>query len=249
MARMSTPTPRTARALARDQITRAILDHGRAQLAEVGPAALSLRGVARDLGMASSAVYRYVASRDDLLTMLLVEAYDELGAAVEDADDRVPRRSDLDRRWRAMCTATRSWALAHPHDYALLYGSPVPGYAAPQATIDPATRVTRRLMALLVDAQAAGVRPGGDPPAVSRALRRAIGGLRDFSRGPVDDALLLRGVAAWTTIFGTLSFELFGHFVGAVEDSDRYFDHVVRLLAADLGLDRAEPSTHPSRSE
>lgn len=199
--------------------------------------------------MASSAVYRYVASRDDLLTMLLVEAYDELGAAVEDADDNV-RRKDLGRRWRAMCRATRSWALAHPHDYALLYGSPVPGYAAPRATIGPATRVTRPLMALLVDAQAAGVRPPCDSRAVSRALHRAVGGVRDFSPGPVDDPLLLRGLAAWSTIFGTLSFELFGHFVGAVDDTDRYFDHVVCMLAEDLGLGRvAARPTHPRPSE
>src|SRR3954466_2411468 len=90
----------------------------RRQLAEVGAAALSLRAVARELGMASSALYRYFPSRDDLLTRLIVDGYDALGAAAESADDpaATPRE-----RWLAVCRAVRAWARAHPHEYALLY--------------------------------------------------------------------------------------------------------------------------------
>ena len=84
--------------------------------------------------MVSSAIYRYFPSRDDLLTALIIDAYDALGDAVEAADAAVDR-ADLRGRWLAVCRAARAWALAHPAEYALIYGSPVPGYAAPDDTV------------------------------------------------------------------------------------------------------------------
>ena len=100
--------------------------------------------------MASSAIYRYFPSRDALLTRLIIDAYDALGAAVEDAEAAVDR-TDVLGRFRAIGHAVRSWARANPHEYALIYGSPVPGYAAPTDTIDPATRVTTVLLRLLAE--------------------------------------------------------------------------------------------------
>jgi AcrR family transcriptional regulator len=225
---------RTARAIARDQISSAILAAGRRQLAEVGPAALSLRAVARDIGMVSSAVYRYVASRDDLLTELLIVAYDELGAAVESAEDSVSP-DDRVGRWSAICLSVRRWAVAHPHDWALLYGSPVPGYAAPERTIGPAARVPLRRRGGLATAQAHGVVPV-PTPGVDARLHAGIAGLRAFVPGDVEDALLLRALAAWASVVGTISFELFGHLVNAVDDHEAHFAHLVRMLAGDLGL-------------
>ena len=142
--------PRTARERARREITAEITAAARAQLVQSGAPGLSLRAVARELGMASSAIYRYFPSRDALLTALLVEGYDDLGGTVEQAEGAVPR-SDLVGRWTTAGRAVRSWALAHPHEYALLYGSPVPGYAAPADTIDPASRVPRVLLGVLAD--------------------------------------------------------------------------------------------------
>jgi AcrR family transcriptional regulator len=230
----STGPTRTARAIARDQISSAILAAGRRQLAEVGPAALSLRAVARDIGMVSSAVYRYVASRDDLLTELLIAAYDELGEAVESGEDDVSR-DNLEGRWTAICMTVRRWATVHPHDWALLYGSPVPGYAAPQRTIGPASRVPLRVMGVIAAAQAHGVTPVPTPPMDAR-LQAGIAGLREFAPGDIDDPLLLRALAAWASVVGTVSLELFGHLVNAVDDHEAHFAHVVRMLAADLGL-------------
>src|SRR5215470_9227101 len=89
---------------------------------EVDGANLSLRAVARDLGMVSSALYRYFPSRDDLLTALILDAYNSLGEAVERAEAAV-ERGDLVGRWLAACRAVRAWALATPHEYALIYGS------------------------------------------------------------------------------------------------------------------------------
>ena len=87
--------------------------------------------------MVSSALYRYFPSRDDLLTALIIDAYDALGAAAEDADRRPAARPRAAGWLAAACHAVRDWALAHPHEYALIYGSPVPGYRAPRGDHRP----------------------------------------------------------------------------------------------------------------
>jgi AcrR family transcriptional regulator len=232
----SMSAPRTARDLARAELTRAILTSARKQLAEVGPAALSVRAVARDLGMASSATYRYFRSRDELLTALLIEAYDELGAAVEVADGAVDDRRDLAGRWRAACHAVRDWAHANPHEYALLYGSPVPGYAAPEATVPAAARVPMVLLRLTHDAEEEG-RPLGAPALpVSSPEVEALAGIRALTDFRISDQRLVRSLLAWATLFGHVSLELFGHMHNGVLDYDAHFAQVVETLSADLGL-------------
>src|SRR5512139_2075019 len=142
---------RTARDRARAELTNEIKEAARRQLAADGAAKLSLRAVARELGMVSSAVYRYFPSRDELLTALIIDAYDALGAAVEVADQSPPATAVYDR-WRAACSAVRTWARAHPHEYALIYGSPVPGYEAPKDTVAPASRSGLVLVGIVRDA-------------------------------------------------------------------------------------------------
>ena len=137
---------------------------------------LSLRAVARDMGMVSSALYRYFASRDDLLTALILDAYNSLGTAVETADAAVTDRSRLRERWLAAGRALRGWALARPAEYALLYGSPVPGYAAPADTIAAAVRTTVVLARILSDGFASGAvtRPGLESSVPLQARSAAI---------------------------------------------------------------------------
>ncbi|WP_147796215.1 TetR/AcrR family transcriptional regulator [Cellulomonas sp. Y8] len=172
----SVPSPAEgARARARRELLREITDAARAQLAEVGAAALSVRAVTRELGMAPSAVYRYFPNRDALLTALITEAYTGLADAAERAE-RGADRADLLGRWLAVHRGVRGWALGHPHEYGLIYGSPVPGYAAPQDTTAPASRVPLLLAAVAVDAWIAGHRaPGADR--VPDALRADAGAL------------------------------------------------------------------------
>lgn len=231
---------RTARQRAREEITAEILAAARTRLAQVGPGELSLRAVARDVGMVSSAVYRYFASRDELLTALLIDAYDDLGLAVEQADDAVGDRSDTRARWMASCRAARTWAVAHPHDYALLYGSPVSGYAAPQDTVAPATRVIVRLVQIIVAAHQAGraapTPPPDAPPGFAEALRDAVSAIEDLGGvvGPAPTELVGRSLMAWSSLFGAISFELWGHLVGSVSDHEAYFDGVAARLWHDL---------------
>ena len=232
-------TPRTARALARETLTRQILEAARARLRSDGPAALSLRAVARDVDMVSSAVYRYFPSRDALLTQLLLDAYGELGDAVERAERTVPR-DDHGGRWRAACRALREWCLTHPGDFALLYGTPIPGYAAPRDTVEPATRVVLTLVRIVDDAHAAGARPRA--PKGIETSEEVIAGARDYAveRGAISPDVPVEGVVrilmAWSQLFGTMSFELFGHLNGSVNDTGTWFDEVTVRLAADLGL-------------
>ena len=223
----------SARERVRAEVTGEITEAARRQLAEVGAAALSLRAVARAVGMVSSAVYRYFPSRDDLLTRLIIDGYDDLGAAAEAAD--VPEAPPLER-WLAVCRAVRAWALAHPHEYALLYGSPVPGYRAPETTVAAASRVGVVLGGILGDAARAGLLPDGsgdrDPTLVSEETVAVLGG----EHPAIDETVRVRALLAWSALFGTISFELFGHFVGSVEDGDRYFDRVVTDLAHLIGF-------------
>jgi AcrR family transcriptional regulator len=201
----------------------------------VDGANLSLRAVARDLGMVSSAVYRYFPSRDELLTALIIDAYDALGAAAE-AAQAVADRADLVGRWRAVSHAIRDWAVANPHEYALIYGSPVPGYAAPVDTIGPASRPTVVLGAILADGAASGalrVRPGERLSApVAAEVERAA----EVIAPGVPAPLLARGMIAWTELFGAISFDLFGRLNNVIDDRRAWFDHQVDAMADLVGL-------------
>lgn len=292
-----------ARARVRAQLTAEILDVARHQLARSGAAGLSLRAVARELGMVSSAVYRYFPSRDDLLTALIVEGYDTLGEAAERAEAAVAP-ADLLGRWETVCLAVREWALAHPHEYALLYGSPVPGYAAPQDTVAPAGRVGVLLGRIVADALSRspvadaapvpepvagrgstpgnrsapggsapggstsgdGGAPGNGAPAGDRAPGAdgaprngntvvAARGVTGHASAPARSALVpglfsqlglpddprweqlgSALVAAWSGLYGAVSFELFGHTNKVVADHEAHFRVVVRLLAQQVGV-------------
>ena len=232
--------PRTARERARAEITSEILAAGRRHLATDGAAALSLRAIARELGMASSAVYRYVASRDDLLTRLIIDAYDSLGEAAEYAETAVDR-SDLLGRWSATCGAVRGWALANPNEYALIYGSPVPGYVAPADTIGPASRVAVLLIQILVDAAARGIEvPEPGSAEISRSGRTALAPVRAAVPAELPDVLLQTGLMLWAGLLGTVSLELFGQFHNVIGeepgDRDAFFSECVRRWAAQIGI-------------
>src|SRR5438045_6133962 len=184
---------RAARERTRAEITREILDAARRHLATDGASGLSRRAMAREFGVSSSAVYGYVASRDELLTRLIVTAYDALGSAAETQEAAMDRK-DLAGRWAAACGAVRGWALANPNEYALIYGTPVPGYVAPAATIAPAARVSGVLLGILIDVGSAGRRTAAMaadtvPPAGQKALEPA----RSLVGSEVPDALLQRG--------------------------------------------------------
>lgn len=216
---------------------RDIVRIGRAHLATDGAAALSLRAVARDLGVVSSAVYRYVGSRDELLTLLVVDGYDELGDAVDAALERVDR-TDHVGRMVAIARATRGWALAEPATYALLFGSPVPGYEAPaEQTTGPGTRVIVRLVEVWEDAWQAGAISLDEAPLAPRRLARDLARIRREMGLTVPDRLVARGLFAWAALFGCVSFEVFGQYgADTFSDTGDLFEHHLAALVEAVGL-------------
>jgi len=225
-AHMTTKAPATARARARAALTAEIKDTARKHMAESGAPALSLRAVARDLGMVSSAVYRYFESRDALLTALIVDAFDAVGDAAERATEGLP--SDVQVQWRAAAHAIRGWALANPHDYALVYGSPVPGYQAPQDTVTPAARVSLVMLQIVAEGVTSGQIDTTPSASVPRVVHADLARLRNLAAPGVPDEVLARALLVWTGLFGAISYELFGHFHRVIDDYDAFFDHQMR---------------------
>ncbi|MFD0867324.1 TetR/AcrR family transcriptional regulator [Tessaracoccus lubricantis] len=229
---MSAPTAENPgkRARKRAETERAILDTGRRHLARDGAAGLSLRAVARDLGMVSSAVYRYVASRDELLTLLIVQAYDSLGDAVDAA--LIPGAS-AEERFRQIGRAVRAWALDHPEQFALVYGSPVPGYHAPgEQTGGPGTRVTNRLLEAFSD-----MAPGrsDEDPRAAAALAPIMRMVGQVHPG-LGASAMSRGLSAWLLVLGAVraeSFEEFG--ADAFADPAAWFEVVLDQALELLG--------------
>lgn len=230
----TTSAPRTARARVRAELTCEIKTVARRQLAESGAAALSLRAVAREMNMASSALYRYFPSRDDLLTALIVDAYAAVGEAAAEAESAV-RRNDVAGRWMAAVRAVRRWALAHPQEYALIYGSPVPGYRAPRDTIDPASRIPLLLMSILSDAAT----PAGsalEKQPMPRALQADLRLLGMEVAPKLTNHQLARAVMAYAQLIGIISFELFGHLHNVIHGYQAHFDFQMRGVVRELGL-------------
>lgn len=217
----------------RAELTAEIKRLARVQMEDHGPANLNLRAIARDLGMVSSAIYRYFASRDELLTALIVDAYNDLGAVAEEADASVVERSDVTARFVAVAEAAYGWARAHPSQYLLLYGTPVPGYAAPEDTIAPATRVTTVLLHVLDEAGRQGAVPAVAPD-VPATVAPDLATVRALTGSEVDDRLLLAGLQSWTALFGAISFVLNGQFRNVVHDVDAMVGSFARLLAAQV---------------
>ncbi len=246
---------RSARDRVRDEVTREILEVAGRHLAQEGAAALSLRSIARDLGMAPSALYRYFDGRDALLSALIVAAYTSLAdeaerAAEVDVAEATAEKSrggtvDYAPRWMAVPCAMRAWALARPHEWGLIFGSPVPGYRAPEDTIVPYTRLAAAFVRPIAEAYRSGrlgiEHSDSDSESGPNAARVAA---LDAALAPVHDALMsdaptsvvLRVLQAWSTIIGVISLELFGHWRNTVLDPQLFFIETVASLGEQMGL-------------
>lgn len=222
----------TPRRLAREETLRRIKVLALDQLAEGGAGELSLRAIARELNLVSSAIYRYFSSRDELITALIIDAYNDL-ADVLDAAAKADRRTPL-RRWRDTCAAVRTWANDQPHRYWLIFGTAIPGYHAPRTTVGPAARVYRALSVIGLDARPAAL------PTVGRELRRQLALATRGVELAIDEPTMLVVVGAFARVIGLISLELGGHFVGTFEPADQLYASLVDWEGELLGLDRHE---------
>jgi AcrR family transcriptional regulator len=232
--------PATRRARHRQATVAEIKELARRQLAEHGTGAVSLRAIAREMGTASSALYRYFASHDELISALCADAYDSVADAMAAARDAVPAEQHA-RRWQALCDAYRRWSLDHPADFALIFGTPVPGYRAPGPVTGPAAS---RFTAIPLETFAAAVASGAADPA-----RSAVPA--DLHTGPLWEAIMagqahgdqprLAGIilTAWASVMGYLSAEIFGSLTELVGDTDSLYRGHVRAVMAAMGYDPA----------
>lgn len=219
--------PHTARARARVQMLSEIKAAALAQLTAEGAAGLSLRAIARELGVVSSGIYRYYANRDELLTALILDAYADLAATIEGA---APRKGAHQQQFLTRWQAFRRWALAQPARFQLLYGSPVPGYRAPAETIAAATAV---LVALL------DVLPGAAPEdgsTLDPVLAGQLSVVADGLEVDLPPARMSTAVAGFAELVGLVTLELGGHLVGGFEPADALVEQALRDLADRLDL-------------
>lgn len=192
------PTPARPRATSVAEIKRLAL----AQIAVGGVHSLSLNALARELGITGPALYRYVSGRDELITLLLVDTYTEFAEALEAA---AAAPGDPADRLRAVGRAYRSWALAHPERFDLLFGTPLPDYEAPEVTRTLARRGLEVQMSLWAERT-------GHPPDSVEALTRAVRG--------------------WSRLHGFVDLERSGHFDAMPLDVDALFADELEALVA-----------------
>lgn len=225
----------TARAIARESLTAEIMVVARRHLTEHGADGLSLRAISRDLGMVSSAIYRYFPSRDELLTALIVQSYGNLGDAVASAADQPD--ASVRQRFIYICSAVRAWAKSHPQEWALIYGSPVPGYQAPRTTIEPATRVIVLVFDVVMAAWSSGQLEVGDST-LDPVLVLQAGQVLDGLGGTVEvpPIVVVRAAECWTSLLGMVSSELFGQLANTFDPADRFALWCWANLADRIGL-------------
>ncbi len=215
-----------------------VKDIARRQLARAGAAGLSLDVVARDGGLAVTAVEAVFPHRDDLLTALVIDAYDASGAAMEQADRTAAQAgAPAGARLLAAARALRQWSFAHPAEFTLIYGSPVPGYHAPQDTVPPASRTPAVLAGILRSALEGGEltpprRTVPGPPLLRAEALQLFGGAPP---APFSD-LVERGIALWSSLIGLLVFQVFSRTHDSVRDEAAYFDYAVAVTAETVGL-------------
>ncbi|HWF16096.1 MAG TPA: TetR/AcrR family transcriptional regulator [Acidimicrobiales bacterium] len=230
-------TARSARERVREEMTAEILAVARAHVAEEGAAALSLRSVARDLELAPSALYRYFDGRDALLSALIMAAYAALAAEAERAADAARGEPSDAERWLAVPRAIRRWAVGRPQEWGLIFGTPVPGYEAPEDTVEPYARVAAAMVRPVNEAKEAGrLRMERSHADVSDALREAVTPVTEalFPEMPVAKVVL--AIQAWTTVVGVISLEVFGHWRRTILDPEAFFEATIRELAGQIGL-------------
>jgi AcrR family transcriptional regulator len=236
LARAASPAA-TRRARQRQDTVAEIKALARRQLAEHGTGAVSLRAIAREMGTASSALYRYFASHDELISALCADAYDSVADAMAAARDAVPAGEHA-RRWRAVCDAYRQWSLDNPADFALIFGTPVPGYRAPGPATGPAAS---RFTAVPLEVFAAAVAAGAADPARTQMPPDLPAGvlLQDLlGRGRLSGASHLAAItiSAWASILGYLVAEIFGSLPQLITDPGRLWDAHLRTVMLGMGF-------------
>ncbi len=229
------PSPPSLRQRRRTAATHEILDAAERQIAEDGPAALSLRAVARSLGMTVQALYHYFPSRDDLVTALISKAYEDLTEAVRTAVEAASDGSPVER----VVIGTeeyRSWAIANPERFQLLYGTPLRHYAAPAD--GPTTQAMRKMAAIfereMFDGFTAEQLAAADAPGLSPEFRARLDQLQPTGHQDLPPPATALFMSAWGHMHGLVVLEVFGHTAFLGDRQAEIFRMAMRNLVEDI---------------
>ncbi len=202
-----------------------------------GPDAISLRAIAREMGMTAGAIYGYYATRDDLITTLINDVHTSLVDSLETARDQVPTE-DPAGRILAWAEVFRSWALAHPEGFRLIYGDPVPGYQAPEGGAAPEAehRTCAGLTGLVAAAwpTAEALQPPGDYQWSDFDQQLVEISRRDFPALP--PAGIALGLRLWGRMHGLVALEVYGHLRGQTHQAAKVYRTEMLSLVSSLGL-------------
>jgi AcrR family transcriptional regulator len=230
-----------------------IKDTARRILVADGVDGLSLRAIARDMGMTAPALYRYFPSREDLVTALIADLYDELVAVMVAAQEESAGRDDHPgmtepmRRLGGASRGFRRWALANKREFALVFGSPIPGVGVERAhDDDPAHQAADRfgdvfgglVARIYLDRPFPVPAEEELPEALRVPLAEWCGNL------PVELPLGAAQVflSCWIRLYGAVAMEVFGHLDFALTDAEPLFELELRDLAVKLGYRPPAPA-------
>ncbi|AQA11448.1 TetR/AcrR family transcriptional regulator [Streptomyces malaysiensis] len=209
-----------------------------AQLSESGTAGISVNAIAKAMGMTGPALYRYFASRDELLTELITDTYRDLAETLARA---VADAAPADR-FRALARALRDWAKRQPDRYLLIYGTPVPGYHAPPETTEIAAGLMRTIFdacATVGEAGEAGEAGGGGVDGgrqqplteLEAELARHLEGTGPWGPGEEPGGEVKgRALRTWTRLHGVISLDVQGQFTGMGFDPSVLFEAEIDAL-------------------
>lgn len=222
----------TRREKQREATREEIKDVARRLMAEHGTAGISTRMIAREMGLTAPALYHYFASRDELITDLIVDAFNALADAMQKVSERAAAEPVRERLMQTLLEYRR-WALEHPVDFQLIYGNPIPGYEAPTEVTTPAA--SRAFAVLLPLIAQLPVRPRTVPA----SMRKHLSEMMEQEDYHVPVEVFYEGVVGWSRIHGIIMLELFHHLQPVIGDVEAFY----RAEIENMLEDRETPGT------
>jgi AcrR family transcriptional regulator len=221
-----------------EETKEAIKTVARRHMAEQSTASIGLRPIARDLDMTAPALYRYFPSLDDLITALILDAFNSNADTMAEAEAQYPINAYAERLFAALI-AYRDWAFAHPVDFQLIYGNPIPGYKAPgELTVPAATRIFLVIGGILDAAYRAGLlKPLDAYRALPLSINEHMQLVIEQMSYPTEPVVVYITTVGWTRIHGMVWLEMFGHTPPVVGDPTEFYRFEVLELMRSMGLE------------
>jgi len=240
-----TTAPPTRRERLRTATVTEIKDAARRLLVTGGPAAISLRAIARDMGMTPAALYRYYPSLEELVAALCADLYDDCTAHLEKARDACPP-DEPGAQVFAVCREFRRWSVAHPAEFGLMFGSPVPELVSdhdpsrePHAAGQRFALVFASLFGALWARAPFPVLADDD---VDPDLRPQLHAYLDELGAPLPVGAAQMFLSCWIRLYGMVALEVFGHLHFALTDPEPMFEAELALAARQLGVEPCPPN-------